>query len=102
MSGEACGGDAAAPVDELLVGEVHFPLEGGVPRVTTPSVPLAPGVSKQLMSRGLGEQPTRDCKCFGARRGQRAKMSDCANNAHNARFSPSPLPGLDSLHRRGG
>jgi hypothetical protein len=59
--------------DQLLGGAVHFPLEGGVPRVSTPSVALAPGVSKQLMARGRAgaAPPTRDAKCFGAPRPQR-------------------------------
>jgi hypothetical protein len=53
--------------EEDLGGSVRFPLGGGVPRVSTPSVAVAPGVSKQLMARGRGgAPPTRDAKCFGA------------------------------------
>jgi hypothetical protein len=54
--------------EEDLGGSVRFPLGGGVPRVSTPSVAVAPGVSKQVMARGRGgAPPTRDAKCFGAR-----------------------------------
>jgi hypothetical protein len=66
----------AAAEDQPLDGAVHFPLEGGVPRVSTPSVTLAPGVTKQLMARGRAgaAPPTRDAKCFGAPQ-PRAHMS---------------------------
>jgi hypothetical protein len=58
-------GDAGDPPP----GAVHFPLEGGPPRVTTPADDVAPGVSKQVMARGRDEPPpTRDDKCFGAPR----------------------------------
>ena len=58
-------GDAGDPPP----GAVHFPLEGGPPRVTTPAVDVAPGVRKQVMAHGRDEPPPqRDDKCFGAPR----------------------------------
>lgn len=45
---------------------MRFPLEGGVPIVTTPKEDAGPGVEKQLMRKGRTERrPKTTSKCFG-------------------------------------
>ena len=54
--------------ENLLAGEVHWPLEGP-PRIRNrPSIPIAVSeterIEKTLIQIGEGEPPTCDCKCF--------------------------------------
>ena len=68
-------------------GAVHFPLEGGPPRVATPAADVAPGVSKQVMARGRDEPPpARDDKCFGAPRRREASRNGSAASSHGGCF----------------
>ena len=59
--------DAPPEVEELIESKVKFPLEGGMPIVTTAREELAPGITKQLIRRGRGPcRPAPKSKCFGA------------------------------------
>jgi hypothetical protein len=87
-------GDAGEPPP----GAVHFPLEGGPPRVRTAVDDVAPGVSKQVMARGRDEPPPlRDDKCFGAPhpRDERTAAAHATPPRHRERVAAAR--GADSL-----
>lgn len=57
----------AEPVPDEWEGKVHFPLEGGVPKVQTAEEEVGPGVVKQVMRRGRSSRrPKTTSKCFGS------------------------------------
>lgn len=97
--------------EESMEGKVRFPLEGGVPIVTTPKAEVGPGVVKQVMRRGRSDKlPTTTSKCFGAssirlpRSVVRARATSTSlegDEPHNLVYLPrSALPGVDCVERR--